>query len=133
MATGQHLRELALLRLQEAAALFHTGLYNGCWYLCGYVIELAWKARICRAVGASAGVTGRWNWKLRVSAGWAEEKGKYDTTHLIAHALHDGMDSESQIAISRVTVLNTDDPFVRDLTFLYPVPPGSAGVPIAQV
>ncbi len=81
----------------------------------------------------TGGLTAPSNWNLIVSASWADEKGKYDTTHLIAHALHDGMDSESQIAISRVTVLNTDDPFVRDLTFLYPVPPGSAGVPIAQV
>jgi len=81
----------------------------------------------------TGGLTAPANWNLIVSAPWADEKGKYDTTHLIAHALHDGMDSENQTAISRVTVLNTDDPFVRDMTFLYPVPAGSGGVPVAQV
>lgn len=81
----------------------------------------------------TGGLTAPANWNLIVSAPWADEKGKYDTTHLIAHALHDGMDSENQIAISRVTVLDTDDPFVRDMTFLYPIAPGSPGVPVAQV
>jgi hypothetical protein len=47
MPTRQQLQELALLRLQEAEALFGSGLYDGCAYLCGYVIELALKARIC--------------------------------------------------------------------------------------
>lgn len=81
----------------------------------------------------TGGLTAPSNWNLIVSAPWADEKGKYETTHLIAHALHDAMDSENQIAISRVTVLNADDSFVRDITFLYPVAPGNAGVPIAQV
>jgi len=53
MATRQQLRELALLRLQEAEALFQTGLYDGCAYLCGYVIELALKARICATLGVN--------------------------------------------------------------------------------
>jgi len=35
------------LRLREAEALFTAGLYDGCAYLCGYVVELALKARIC--------------------------------------------------------------------------------------
>ena len=81
----------------------------------------------------TGGLTAPSNWNLIVSASWANEMGKYDTTHLIAHALHDGIDSENQIAISRVTVLSTDDSFVRDMTFLYPVAPGKAGVPVAQV
>jgi hypothetical protein len=73
------------------------------------------------------------SWNLIVAAPWTDEMGKFDTTHLIAQALHDGMDSENQIAISRVTVLKTNDPFVRDMTFLYPVPSGSLGVPVPQV
>src|SRR6266404_208865 len=51
MATRQQLRELALLRLQEAEVLFGIELYDGCAYLCGYVIELALKARICATLG----------------------------------------------------------------------------------
>jgi hypothetical protein len=51
MASRQQLRELALLRLQEAEVLFNGGLYDGCAYLCGYVVELALKARICATLG----------------------------------------------------------------------------------
>ena len=47
MATREELRELARLRLREAEALYATGLYDGCVYLCGYVVELALKACIC--------------------------------------------------------------------------------------
>jgi HEPN domain-containing protein len=47
MATRQQLQNLARLRLREAEALFSAGLYDGCAYLCGYVVELALKARIC--------------------------------------------------------------------------------------
>ena len=36
------------MRLREAEALFAAGLYDGSAYLCGYVVELALKARICR-------------------------------------------------------------------------------------
>jgi HEPN domain-containing protein len=48
MATREQLKGLAALRLQEAEALFAAGLYDGAAYLCGYVVELALKARICR-------------------------------------------------------------------------------------
>jgi HEPN domain-containing protein len=47
MATRNQLKDLAQLRLREAEALFDAGLYDGCAYLCGYVVELALKARIC--------------------------------------------------------------------------------------
>jgi HEPN domain-containing protein len=47
MATRQQLKDLALLRLKEAEVLFDAGFFDGCAYLCGYVIELALKARIC--------------------------------------------------------------------------------------
>jgi HEPN domain-containing protein len=48
MATSQQLKDLALLRLREAEALFEAGLYDGAKYLSGYAVELALKARICR-------------------------------------------------------------------------------------
>jgi len=47
MATRKELQDLAQLRLREAEALFAAGLYDGCVYLCGYVVELALKAVIC--------------------------------------------------------------------------------------
>ncbi len=53
MATRQELQELALLRLQEAETLYAAGLYDGSAYLCGYVVELALKARICAAFGVT--------------------------------------------------------------------------------
>jgi hypothetical protein len=53
MATRRDLKDLALLRLREAEALFAAGLYDGSAYLCGYVVELALKARICRLLGTS--------------------------------------------------------------------------------
>ena len=47
MPTREELRGLAVTRLREAEALFAVQLYDGCVYLCGYVVELALKARIC--------------------------------------------------------------------------------------
>lgn len=47
MATRRELQKLACLRLREAEALFSAGCYDGCAYLCGYVVELALKAAIC--------------------------------------------------------------------------------------
>jgi hypothetical protein len=53
MASRLQLQELALLRLEEAEALCASGLFEGCAYLCGYVVELALKARICANLGLS--------------------------------------------------------------------------------
>jgi HEPN domain-containing protein len=49
MATRRELQKLACLRLKEAEALFDAGCYDGCAYLCGYVVELALKAALCAA------------------------------------------------------------------------------------
>jgi len=50
VATHQELRDLAMLRLKEAECLFQNDFYDGCFYLCGYVLELALKARICKVL-----------------------------------------------------------------------------------
>lgn len=34
-------------RLDDAKALYHSGRYQGSYYLLGYVVEMALKARIC--------------------------------------------------------------------------------------
>jgi HEPN domain-containing protein len=51
MATRAELKKLAHLRLREAETLFRAELYDGVAYLCGYCIEFALKARICRILG----------------------------------------------------------------------------------
>ena len=51
MPTRRDLQKLAKLRLREAEHLERKGLYDGCVYLCGYVVEFALKARICRVLG----------------------------------------------------------------------------------
>lgn len=51
MATRNQLNDLARLRLREAEVLFDAGLYDGCAYLCGYIVEFALKARICAHLG----------------------------------------------------------------------------------
>lgn len=50
MPTRTDLQKLANLRLKDAEALFAAGLYDGCTYLCGYVVELALKACICKTL-----------------------------------------------------------------------------------
>jgi len=42
------LKALAEIRLKEARTLHRNKLYDGSAYLCGYVVELALKARICK-------------------------------------------------------------------------------------
>jgi len=37
----------------EAEALHQAGCYDGCAYLCGYVVELALKAAICSTLGVA--------------------------------------------------------------------------------
>ena len=51
MPTRQELKKIAEMRFREAEALFAAGHYNGAAYLCGYAVEMALKARICRLLG----------------------------------------------------------------------------------
>jgi HEPN domain-containing protein len=53
MATREQLQSLARLRLREAEVLFEAGFFDGCAYLCGYVVELALKATICATLDVS--------------------------------------------------------------------------------
>jgi hypothetical protein len=72
------------------------------------------------------------NWNLIVSAKWTDALGTAKTTRLIAEALDKNLAFHVKGAISRVTVLKTSDPFVRDMTKLYPVADPD-GTPIATV
>jgi hypothetical protein len=44
------LRRMARGRLRDAEVLLAAGRYDGAMYLCGYAIEAALKARICRVL-----------------------------------------------------------------------------------
>jgi hypothetical protein len=46
MITRTDLRRIARARLQDSTILFNNRRYDGAVYLCGYVIEVALKARI---------------------------------------------------------------------------------------
>jgi hypothetical protein len=81
----------------------------------------------------SDSLSASYNWHLIVSAPWTDEMGMVETIHLIAHALHDGMNVENRPAISRIRVFKTSDPFVQEMTFLYPAVSPRVGVPVGHV
>lgn len=51
MTTITELRTLATARLTDSQVLFAGQRYDAAAYLCGYAIELALKARICKTLG----------------------------------------------------------------------------------
>jgi len=57
--SGKQLRTLARARLRDSEVLFDAKRYDGVVYLCGYVVELALKARICRTLKWTDYNTGR--------------------------------------------------------------------------
>ena len=71
-------------------------------------------------------------WNLIVSAPWLDQMSVAAGTRLIANALNQNLNLENQGSVSRVAVLKTSEPFVRDMVSLYPVSPGSR-VPINQL
>ena len=48
MLARQDLLKIARARLKDAEALVAAGQFDGAVYLCGYAVEIALKARICR-------------------------------------------------------------------------------------
>jgi len=54
LLTAANLKALARARLADAEALRRSRRFDGAAYLCGYVVELALKARICRTLKWSA-------------------------------------------------------------------------------
>jgi len=50
MLTAQEVKHLASARLKDARVLFDAGRYDGAAYMCGYTVELALKARICKTL-----------------------------------------------------------------------------------
>ncbi len=50
MLTILNLEEISAARLQDAEALYIACRYDGAYYLAGYSLELALKARICKTL-----------------------------------------------------------------------------------
>ena len=50
MITKVELRKLAKARLRDAQILFDAKRYDGAIYMCGYVIEIGLKIRICKTL-----------------------------------------------------------------------------------
>ncbi|HKV25466.1 MAG TPA: hypothetical protein VJN93_12805 [Candidatus Acidoferrum sp.] len=71
------------------------------------------------------------NWNLIISSDWADGLGVAEATRRIAKELHLSVGIENRTAVSRITVLKTTDPFVRDMTQLYLVPGGQ--LPLSPV
>jgi HEPN domain-containing protein len=50
MISVSELDRIAQARLEDAKVLLGAGRYDGAAYLCGYAVEVALKARICRTL-----------------------------------------------------------------------------------
>lgn len=50
MLPTQEIRKIASARLHDAEVLLGASRFDGAVYLCGYVVELALKARICKTL-----------------------------------------------------------------------------------
>ena len=50
MIATNNLRAIARARLRDAQILLQAKRFEGAHYLCGYSVELALKARICRTL-----------------------------------------------------------------------------------
>jgi len=53
MITVAELDRIAHARLEDAKVLFAAARYDGAAYVCGYAVEIALKARICRTLNWS--------------------------------------------------------------------------------
>lgn len=51
MISVRDLGDIAKARLEDSEALYQAKRYDGAAYLCGYVVELALKAKICDTLG----------------------------------------------------------------------------------
>ena len=50
MITRSDLQKIARARLRDAEVLYRSRRYDGAIYLCGYAVEIALKARICKTL-----------------------------------------------------------------------------------
>ncbi len=50
MISVEDLRDIAKARLEDSDVLYRARRYDGAVYLCGYVVEMALKAKICETL-----------------------------------------------------------------------------------
>jgi len=50
MITRSDLTKIARARLRDAEVLYRSQRYDGAIYLCGYAVEIALKAKICKTL-----------------------------------------------------------------------------------
>lgn len=53
MISLQEMKNLCIARLEDAKVLFNNSRYDGAFYVCGYVVEVALKISICQTLGWS--------------------------------------------------------------------------------
>lgn len=78
MITRAELKKIARARLRDAEVLQRSGRYDGAIYLCGYAVEIALKARICRTL----------SWSGYPSTGGEFQNYQSFRTHNLAVLLH---------------------------------------------
>jgi len=71
------------------------------------------------------------SWNLIISSDWTDELGIGEATKFLAEKLFEYLGPDERAGLSRITVLETKDPFVTDMTRLYQV--NGNGVPLQQV
>ena len=50
MIAVRHLRRIARARLEDATVLRKAKRHDGAVYICGYAVEIALKARVCKTL-----------------------------------------------------------------------------------
>lgn len=73
------------------------------------------------------------SWNLIVSSPWLDDMTLTEATSLAAHELHLKLELENKAAISRVTVLKTSDPFVRDMIYFHRAAKPGTPIPVGQL
>lgn len=72
-------------------------------------------------------------WNVIIAAPWADELGVADSTEAIVHELSLNLGLENKTAISRVTVLKTDDSFVRAMNDYFNLIPSQVVQPVRNI
>src|SRR5436190_13395208 len=90
MDNPEEIEKLSKERIEEAQILFNSKKFDGAYYLSGYSIELALKAKICRRVGVPNLFTAD-DTKLQSIGGISEVRRAVKTHNLFTLLLFSGL------------------------------------------
>ena len=76
----------------------------------------AQKGKLSFAMLYSSSESADFGWNLIIAAQWIDSS-RHGATRFIANTLNSVLGAENQTAITRITTLETHDPFVRDAMF----------------